>query len=122
MIDLGYPASPLLEHTERSAGVRLPNPLLRSPEGADVRLYELLPHGPVILDVADDRDFSDDLPVEEVIQIGPGGYLDPTGLLRGMLGRRDGWILVRPDGHVAWARDGLEGISDVVRHSLGTLV
>lgn len=120
MIDLDYPPSPLLDRRERSAGVRLPNPTLRRPDGADVRLYDVLPNGPVILEVAEDRDFSVDLPVTEVIRIGPGGYLDLAGSLRGLLGGSDGWILVRPDGHIAWARACLDGIGAAVRHSLGT--
>ena len=120
MIDLDYPASPLLNLQDRSAGVRLPNPRLRSATGTDVRLYDLLPNGPVILDVGTNRELKGDLPLQDVIRIGPGGYHDPTGLLCGLLGGTDGWILVRPDRHVAWARDRLEGIGDAVRHALGT--
>lgn len=119
MIDLDHGASPLLDPQERSAGVRLPNPLLRSPDGTEVRLYNLLPVGPVILIVADEGDAGGDLPVEAAIRIGPGGYVDPSGLLQGLLGRSDGWILVRPDTHVAWARGRLEGIEHAVRHALG---
>jgi hypothetical protein len=119
MIDLGYPTSPLLDPKERSAGVRLPNPLLRSPDGTEVRLYDLLPYGPVLLEVAEKREVKADLPVEDVIRIGPGGYQDPSGLLRGLLGQRDGWILVRPDAHVAWARHHLDGVDQAVRHALG---
>jgi hypothetical protein len=122
MIDLDYPASPLLDSQERAAGVRLPNPALRSPDGSDIRLYDLLPNGPVLLDVTGDRDFHGDLLLEEIIRIGPGEYLDPTGLLRGLLGQKDGWILVRPDCHVAWARDRLDGIGDAVRRALGMRV
>jgi hypothetical protein len=33
MLDLAYPASPLLDAGKRSAGLRLPNPLLTPPEG-----------------------------------------------------------------------------------------
>ncbi len=88
---------PLLDRRARSAGVRLPNPPLRSREGAEVRLYDLLPNGPVILSIGQDCDLPGNLPVEEVIRIGPGGYLDPTGSLSGLLGGQHGWILVRPD-------------------------
>jgi hypothetical protein len=42
MIDLDYPASPILDLDERGAGTRLPNPPLRSPDGTEVRLYDLL--------------------------------------------------------------------------------
>ncbi len=119
MLDLDYPASPLLRRRERAAGVRLPNPLLRAPDGQAVRLYELLPNAPVILEVAEERAFAAELPVEHVIRIGRGGYEEPTGLLRKLLGRRDGWILVRPDAHIAWARHRLEGMEEAVRDALG---
>lgn len=94
---------------------------LRSPDGAAIRLYDLLPKGPVILDVGEDRDHEVHLPVDEVIRIGPGGHHDPTGSLRRLLGQKDGWILVRPDAHIAWARsrDQLDGIDDAAQHALG---
>jgi 2-polyprenyl-6-methoxyphenol hydroxylase-like FAD-dependent oxidoreductase len=120
MIDLDYPASPLLDPGERAAGVRLPNVELRSPEGARVRLHDLLPATPVIIDVAEERPFATDLPVASVVRIGPGGHRDPGGRLRGLLGRRDGWILVRPEGHIAWARHRPEGMAEAARTALGT--
>lgn len=43
----------------------------------------------------------------------------PVQTLRDLLDGRSGWILVRPDAHVAWARDDLEGIGEGVRHALG---
>ncbi len=105
MINLSYRSSPLLNDRDRSAGLRLPNPLLRSPDGSDIRLYDLLPVGPVMLDVAAKRDFAIDLPVEHVIPTGRGGFTDPGNLLRRrLLGGHNGWILGRPDAHVAWAR------------------
>lgn len=120
MIDLGYPASPLLDSEARAAGVRLPNPVLYTGDGKGLRLYDLLSNKPVILEVAENRDFTEDLPVDEVIRIGPGGdYFNPSGLLRGLLGQKDGWILVRPDAHVAWARDHLDGLEVAVQHALG---
>jgi hypothetical protein len=120
MIDLDYPASPLLDQGARARGLRLPNPLLRSPAGAKLRLYDLLPNAPVILDVAAEREFSRDLPLDHVIQIGPGGYTEPKGLLRGLLGHQDGWILVRPDLYVAWARTSWDGMSHAIQDALGT--
>jgi hypothetical protein len=120
MIDLDYPASPLLDRRERAAGLRLPNLELRSPEGAVIRLHDLLPAAPVILDVAEERPFAAELPLPTVIRIGPGGHRDRSGRLRGLLGRRDGWILVRPDGHIAWARDRLDGMAEAARRALGT--
>ena len=120
MIDLDYPAeaSPLLDVHERGAGMRLPNPALRSPFGDDVRLYDLLPNGPCFIDVADERAFATDLPLGGVIRIGPGGHADGIGLLREITGG-DGVILVRPDAHVAWARRDLDGLEEATRRALG---
>jgi 2-polyprenyl-6-methoxyphenol hydroxylase-like FAD-dependent oxidoreductase len=119
MIDLGYPGSPILSAVERSAGKRIPDSLLQSPEGADVRLHELLGDTATILDVAETRAFASDLPIGRAIRIGPGAYRDPGGALRGLLGGRDGWVLVRPDGHVAWARTERDGMEAAVRFALG---
>jgi 2-polyprenyl-6-methoxyphenol hydroxylase-like FAD-dependent oxidoreductase len=124
MLDLDYPASPLLEDAA-AAGVRLPNPLLHSPDGQALRLYDLLPAGPVLLDVAaHDRKLPDlragygPMPAPDVIRIGYGGHAEPAGLLRRLLDGRDGWILVRPDLHVAWARHSLDGLEASLRHAL----
>jgi len=119
MLDLDYPASPLLSGEERAAGVRLPNPLLRSPDGADVRLYDLLPNAPVLLEFSEGRDPRIELPVDEVVRFGPDGYRDASGQLRRLLGASEGWVLVRPDAHVAWARHRVDGMAEAVRHALG---
>jgi 2-polyprenyl-6-methoxyphenol hydroxylase-like FAD-dependent oxidoreductase len=120
MLDLHYPASPLLDGRERAAGLRLPNPLLRSPDGADVRLYDLLPNAPMIIELVARRDVAVDLPLDAVIRIGTDGYADPSGALSRLLEADEGWILVRPDAHVAWARQRPEGMDAAVRHALGT--
>lgn len=119
MLDLDYPASPLLDRRHPAAGVRLPNPLLRSPQGAAVRLYDLLPNAPVILEFVEAGTAAADLPVDEVIRIGPGGFTDPSGLLRRRVGSGTGWMLVRPDAHIAWARHRPEGMGEAVAHALG---
>ncbi|WP_393915944.1 FAD-dependent monooxygenase [Halostreptopolyspora alba] len=124
MLNLTCPLSPLLDYEERAAGKRLPNPLLRSPGGGRIRLYDLLPSGPALVEVAIDRAFGADvdreaLPLSRVVRIGPGGHDDPTDALRRLLGAQEGWILVRPDGHVAWARQRPEGMADAVRRALG---
>jgi 2-polyprenyl-6-methoxyphenol hydroxylase-like FAD-dependent oxidoreductase len=126
MIDLDYPASPILDPNERAAGVRLPNPPLRSRHGPEVRLYDLLPYRPTLLDINPERDAADtptgSLPVQHVIRIGPGARTDPTGALEELLGGRRGWVLVRPDAHVAWAREdptGGAGVEGAVRYALG---
>jgi 2-polyprenyl-6-methoxyphenol hydroxylase-like FAD-dependent oxidoreductase len=120
MLDLDYPVSPLLDTRERAAGVRLPDPRLRSPDGAEVRLYDLLPNASVILEVAERCGRAMDLPVEEVIRIGPGGYADSSGMLQRLLGAEAGWILVRPDRHVAWARHRPDGMAEAARFALGS--
>jgi 2-polyprenyl-6-methoxyphenol hydroxylase-like FAD-dependent oxidoreductase len=118
MLDLDYRESPLLNAKSKVAGVRLPNPRLDTPDGDVRRLYDLLPTAPGILDVAEGRPFAEALPVENAIKIGPGEHHDPTGLLRGLLGGKDGWILVRPDAHIAWARHRRDGMDEAVRHAL----
>jgi 2-polyprenyl-6-methoxyphenol hydroxylase-like FAD-dependent oxidoreductase len=120
MIDLRLPPSTLLP-AERAAGVRLPDPLLRAADGTERRLHDLLPLGAALLEVTDasDRGVAEGFPVDAVLRIGRGGYLDRTGLLRRLLDGRDGWILVRPDGAVAWARTRDAGLAAAVRRSLG---
>jgi len=119
MLDLDYPASPLLQARDRKAGVRLPNPALRSPDGSTVRLYDLLPTGPVLLEVAGADGPSPNAPETDRIRIGPGGYEEPAGLLRELMGEETGWILVRPDAHVAWARSRADGLDQAVRYATG---
>jgi 2-polyprenyl-6-methoxyphenol hydroxylase-like FAD-dependent oxidoreductase len=120
MLDLDYPApSPLLHSGERAAGVRLPNPRLQSSDGSWVRLYDLLPNAPVIIEVNGTGGAGAALPVPHVIRIGDGGYLEPAGLLRGLLEAERGWILVRPDAHVAWARQQPDGLAEAAREALG---
>jgi len=119
MIDLDYPPSPLLKKGWPSAGIRLPNPMLVSPDGRAIRLYDLLPIGPAILDVAGDSPSSVTAPLEHVIRIGSGGYADPTSSLQGLLDEGDGWILVRPDAHVAWALDRRADLDAAIRYALG---
>lgn len=124
MLNLTSPLSQLVAYEERAAGRRLPNPLLRSPGGGRIRLYELLPSGPALIEVAIDRAFGADvardmLPLARVVRIGPGGHDDPTDALRRLVGAQEGWILVRPDGHVAWARQHAEGLAEAVRSALG---
>ena len=60
-----------------------------------------------------------DLPLDDVIRIGPGGHADGIGLLREITGG-DGVILVRPDAHVAWARRDVVGLEEATRRALGS--
>jgi 2-polyprenyl-6-methoxyphenol hydroxylase-like FAD-dependent oxidoreductase len=119
MVDLDYPSSPLLRNGDRAAGMRLPNARIVSPDGAATRLYHILPATPVLLHLAADGRGEADLPPLRVIRIGPGGHRDVDGVLRDLLPGGSGWILVRPDAHIAWARQNLEGIGDAVRLALG---
>jgi 2-polyprenyl-6-methoxyphenol hydroxylase-like FAD-dependent oxidoreductase len=119
MLDLDYASSPLLQSSARSAGVRLPNPRLHSPDGNVLRLYDLLPYAPVALRIGEQPTTSADLPVDSVIPIGPRGYREPAGLLRNLLGGDDGWIIVRPDAHIALATTRLEGLEEAISHALG---
>jgi 2-polyprenyl-6-methoxyphenol hydroxylase-like FAD-dependent oxidoreductase len=124
MIDLDYPGSPLLDPSDRSAGTRLPDPILLDPDGREVRLHRLLPGAaPLLLEVATTGPGTDGptqadpaaSPAERpvaTLRIGPGGHLDDRQVLRGLLGGQDGWILVRADGHIAWAHPGRDRPDD----------
>ncbi len=124
MIDLSYPGSPLLDATHRSAGVRLPDPVLVTPGGREVRLHRLLPAAAAMLIQVASTSVSPPGPARDTphsptgtipepvaagppgvhrLRVGPGHHRDPRGSLRGLLGGDDGWILVRPDAHVAWS-------------------
>ncbi len=118
MIDLDYPTSPLLKSEWPSAGVRLPNPLLRAPDGSESRLYDLLSEGPTLIDMSRDP-LGAAAPVENVVRIGPDGYRDPSGLLERLLEGDEGWILVRPDAHVAWALDSRSALEEAASSALG---
>jgi 2-polyprenyl-6-methoxyphenol hydroxylase-like FAD-dependent oxidoreductase len=121
MIDLRSPPSGLLP-AERAAGVRLPDPLVRGADGTGRRLHELLPLGAALLEVTDGDPPPapvEDLPVDAVLRIGHRGWAEPSGRIRALLDGRDGWILVRPDGAVAWARTNDAGLAAAIRRSLG---
>jgi 2-polyprenyl-6-methoxyphenol hydroxylase-like FAD-dependent oxidoreductase len=127
MLDLDLPASPLLRADDRAAGTRLPDPVVVTPDGRAVRLHRLLPVGWSLLEVADTTATDGaaaggadvavggpgarGLPVDAVLRFGSGGLHDRTGSLSALLGGDEGWVLVRPDGHVAWARAGPTGLA-----------
>lgn len=120
MIGLDYETSPLLETGAKGAGCRLPNPLLvRRADNRETRLYDIVPNAPFILRIAET--FADEvsLPVDDMIRIGTGGYDDRSGLLRRLTGGQDGWILVRPDLHVAWTGDDARKLCEIAGHALG---
>lgn len=100
MIDLGYSDSASRGKNGQAAGRRLPNPALQAPDGTRKRLYQFLPGGPTIITLHRDR-----VAIENIreIMIGNEGYTDPSGLLKGLLQKGKGWILVRPDLHIAWS-------------------
>lgn len=118
MFDLEYPTSPLLEAGSRAAGTRLPNVLLHDHHGGTTRIHDLLLNAPAIIEIGSQRS-SLTHAVRHVIHIGPGGYADPSGRLHDLLDGRDGWILVRPDGCVAWARHDSRDLAAATRFALG---
>lgn len=118
MIGFGYGKSPLLDRRDRAAGRRLPNPVLRGPDGNEVRLYDLAPYVPVALRIGKAGEAGTGSSAVHVIRIGPGGFVDRSGMLRELLGGEDGWILVRPDLHVAWARRSRKH-PETIGHALG---
>jgi 2-polyprenyl-6-methoxyphenol hydroxylase-like FAD-dependent oxidoreductase len=103
MLDLDYPASPLLEADAPAAGRRLPNPLLHGPGGSQVRLHDLLPYGPSLVGVGAVATPPPELQSSApgaVVHVGEGAHQDPRGVLVRFLGCTSGWISVRPDLHV----------------------
>jgi 2-polyprenyl-6-methoxyphenol hydroxylase-like FAD-dependent oxidoreductase len=124
MIDLTLPGSPLLDARQRAAGRRLPDPWIRAPDGAVLRLHELLPVGAALLEVTSEEGTSrvdlEHLDVERVLRFGPGEHQDPSGMLRRLLGGSDGWLLVRPDGYLSWARTRGDDLPAAVRRSLAS--
>jgi 2-polyprenyl-6-methoxyphenol hydroxylase-like FAD-dependent oxidoreductase len=119
MLDLDYPASRLLDASLRAAGKRLPNALLRTSEGREVRLYDLIPNAPVLIELGPPRDGGLKLPVDRVIRIGDGAYSEPAELLRGLLGAESGWLFVRPEAHIAWVAQRPEGMYEAAWQALG---
>jgi 2-polyprenyl-6-methoxyphenol hydroxylase-like FAD-dependent oxidoreductase len=119
MVDLRCPASPILDPSERAAGRRLPNPLLRGPLGGTARLHDLLPLGPALVEVTGRSRFPSHAHGLPLVRIGPQDHEDPSGALRRLLGGRDGWILVRPDQHIAWARRSWAGMDQAIQRALG---
>lgn len=119
MLNVGYDDSPLLDPRRPAAGARLPNPLLTSPEGTRVRLYEILPNGPAVLRLGPD-DGSGNVDVgATIIRIGPGAYDDPAESLRRGLGTDGGWVLVRPDAHVIGIARSPEEVRAALEAGLG---
>jgi 2-polyprenyl-6-methoxyphenol hydroxylase-like FAD-dependent oxidoreductase len=119
MIDLDYPASPLLDPDARAAGVRLPNVAVRGPDGAEVRLYDLLGYDATLIVLGRRPDRAAPPGVGRVVHIGPGGHADPTGYLERLAGGDSGWILVRPDAHVVAAHHRRGGIEEAAGGALG---
>jgi 2-polyprenyl-6-methoxyphenol hydroxylase-like FAD-dependent oxidoreductase len=181
MLDLAYPASPILEADDRAAGERLPDPIVTTPGGEATRLHDLVGNAAALLllrsvepgdesaggersivpgvgtpgderrgdegrgggwsedgESGDERrgdEWSEDEPTGDErpsdsspangsprvrrIRFGSGGYRDPSGTLRKMIGGDEGAILVRPDLHVAWAIAGRTVPIARVRRALG---
>jgi 2-polyprenyl-6-methoxyphenol hydroxylase-like FAD-dependent oxidoreductase len=119
MLDLDYPPSRLLDARELAAGVRLPNPRLRHADGTPQRLHDLLGPRPALVQVGGAAHPAAELPLPDVVRVGPGGVEDPGGGLRRLLGGADGWLLVRPDTHVAWGRPRGQPLAAAVRAALG---
>ena len=108
MLNLDYPKEALLGPAPGScAGRRLPNVRLVAPDGGRLRLYDLLPYGPALLDLREDAASrlgdGEGTVVRTVVRIGPGGYREEGDLLRRFVGNGADRVMVRPDLHVAGA-------------------
>lgn len=118
MIGLSYDQSPLLRSGARAVGNRLPNPLLRCPDGTETRLYDIAPNAAFLVHIADEATVDLCVPVQHVIRIGAGAYLDPADLLRSTIGG-NGWILVRPDLYIAWTGESKDELARTAHEALG---
>lgn len=115
MIHLGYTKSEILGKSRGAAGKRLPNIILYSPQGKSLRLYDLLSLGPVIIRLNSTKKFKE-IPV---IEIGENSYRDPGGVLKKFSGIDKGYILVRPDLHIAWAGTSSNRLKKVMKRTTG---
>ena len=113
MLDIVYPPSRLSAPDDVGRGQRLPNPCVRTHDGRLMRLHDILPEGAALLDLGDrPAVVGGGLPVVRLPSDERPAALD--GLAAA--GR---WVLVRPDRHVAWVRDRLDGVDGHVRRALG---
>lgn len=114
MTNLGYKNSEIHFSSNPPSGMRIPNVKLQSPTGDVVRLYELLPLGFSIVALGKKPIF-EDLPVVKI-----GGfrnYIDNSGLLANLLKNRAGWLLIRPDMHIAWAGNKKKELKKAIENS-----
>ncbi|MEU3709213.1 FAD-dependent monooxygenase [Streptomyces catenulae] len=135
-LGIGYPDSPLTQelrpHVPESvphAGDRAPDAPCTTPDGAPVRLFDLLrgPHftllalGDVELDTAALP--ADPTLLRTVRAAGPSpDLLDPHGHLRDAYGPDAALYLIRPDGYITWAApaEGAPGrVAEALRPFLG---
>lgn len=115
MINLGYTNSEITDPRIPSAGMRLPNVELRTPDLRKVRLYDLMPIGILILKIGS-PEIKFQIPEEiPLITIGELDYLDPSGKLKKLSGNKNGFILVRPDMHISWTGTSGNGLIAAVR-------
>ena len=105
MLDFSYRDSPSLLPRRRGAGVRLPNVLLTRGEGARVRLYDLLAYEPTLIRVGDARPAGFEVAGVTTLDLASSGLRCESRHLDRLLGSDEGWILVRPDLHIAWLGD-----------------
>lgn len=102
MIDLGYRDSPILGRDHRANGQRLPNVLLQRSDGSTVRLYDLMEYETTLIGVGNASPIAPEQSGCAVISLNRSEFADRSGRLARLLGSQDGWILVRPDHHIAW--------------------
>ncbi len=103
MINLRYTNSEITDPLILSAGKRLPNIEIFSPDSVRWRLYDLLTLEILILIIGNPK-LKKQFPHQIAsLTIGDSNYRDPSQKLKKLLGHENGFILVRPDMHIGWA-------------------
>ncbi|ROR73413.1 FAD-dependent monooxygenase [Bogoriella caseilytica] len=120
MIDLRYSSSPVLRGGG-AVGMRLPNPPLEGQGTPGARLHDAIPYRPVVVQLGETPPPAG-LGIT-VIAVDRTRHPEAHRVLSGVLGAREGWLLVRPDQHIAWTgRADAAVLRAAVRHALGTPV
>lgn len=99
MINIGYKDSGIVSVKSKEGGKRLPNVLLYVENDKAIRIYDKLAGKTMVIKIGAGKEISVPFPVLKINK----DMWDRSGLLQKILFGKRGWILVRPDMHIAWA-------------------